>query len=116
VSAAAIAITLVAVAANGSAAILDFTRSPWVLGNMARIGVPENGLRTLGALKLAGALGLLAGLAVPPLGVAAGLGLCAFFVGAVVVTARSGWYAHLPYPTGYLLLAAAALAVAAAAA
>jgi hypothetical protein len=116
VSAAAIAVTLVAAAANGSAALLDFTRSPWVLGNMERVGVPEDGLRTLGALKLAGALGLLAGLAVPLLGVAAGIGLCLFFTGAVVVTARSGWYAHLPYPAGYLLLAVGASAAAAGAA
>ena len=105
-----VVVVALAAAANGCAAMLDFARSEWVLGNMRRLKVPATGLQVLGALKLAGAVGLLAGLAFPVLGAAAAAGLCLFFAAAVAVTLRARWYAHLPYPAGYLLLSAAALA------
>ena len=75
---------------------------------MSRLSVPLEWLPTLGGLKVAGALGLLVGIAVPGLGVAAAAGLILFFAGAVVTVVRARWYAHV-YPEVYLLLAAASL-------
>jgi len=103
-------VTLVAAAANGYAATVDFTRPDWVVTNMTRLGVPQTWLSTLGVLKAAGALGLLVGIAVAPIGVAAAVGLVLFFTGAVVTVVRARWYAHV-YPVVYLLLAAASLAL-----
>ncbi|MDA0172930.1 DoxX family protein [Solirubrobacter taibaiensis] len=105
-------VTVLAAAATLSAAVLDAMRSPWVRANMTRLGVPESGLAPLGALKAAGGAGLLTGLVFAPVGVAAAGGLILFFLGAVAVTVRARWYAHLPYPAGYLALAVAALVVA----
>ncbi len=60
--AAYIIVTVVAAAANIYAATNDFTRPEWLLANMAKLGVPESSLTTLGVLKAAGALGLLVGI------------------------------------------------------
>ena len=56
--------------------------------NMARTGVPESWMTMLGILKAAGALGLLAGFVVPPIGIAAAVGLILFFVGAIITHLR----------------------------
>src|SRR5580765_7454694 len=48
------------------------------------VGVPMKYLPLLAACEIAGALGLVAGIWWPPLGVAAGVGLVIYFVGAVV--------------------------------
>lgn len=69
--------------ANIYAATNDFMRPKWLLGNMSKLGVPESSLPVRGALKAAGALGLLIGLAVPLIGIAAAVGLTLFFIGAV---------------------------------
>jgi hypothetical protein len=63
----------------------------------------------LGALKAAGALGLLVGIAIPLIGVAASAGLVLFFVGAIFSAMRARWYAHIPYPATFLLLAVGSL-------
>lgn len=101
--------TLLAAAANIYGASVDLTRQGWVLDNMGRLGVAPKQLPMLGALKAAGGIGLVVGLVVPVLGVAAGAGLVLYFVGAIVTVLRAGWWAHLPYPTAYLLVSAAAL-------
>jgi hypothetical protein len=103
--------TLLAVAVNAWAATLDFIRSKRVLGDMTRLGVPHSWLFSLGALKVAGALGLLVGIGVPWIGVVAGVGLVLFFAGAIVAHLRVRWYAALPFPAGFLLLAAGSLAL-----
>jgi hypothetical protein len=100
-----VVVTLLAVTANTYAATVDFTRPAWVLDNMTRLGVPHSWLFSLGAAKAAGALGLLVGIGVPPVGVVAAAGLVAFFVGAVLTVVRAGWYAHV-YPVAFLVLAA----------
>jgi hypothetical protein len=82
--------TLLAAAANIYAAASDFTRPAWLLANMTRLGVPEAWLPALGALKAAGALGLLFGIAVPLIGIAAAAGLTLFFIGAVITHLRAG--------------------------
>jgi hypothetical protein len=106
-----IIITILTAAANTYAAAVDFRRPQWVLDNMTMWSGSHSWLFPLGALKAAGALGLLVGIVVPPIGVAAAFGLTLFFVGAIVVVVRARWYAHLPWPVSYLSLAVGALAL-----
>lgn len=104
-------LTIVTAAANLAAALADFLRAGWILDNMTSYGVPRSWLPALGAAKAAGGVGLLAGLAVPALGIAAAVGLVLYFAGAVATVVRARVYLHLPYPGVFLLLAAATLAV-----
>lgn len=106
--AAYVVVTLLAAGTNAYAATVDLTRAGWVIDNMSRLGVPEPWLPTLGVLKAAGAAGLLVGIAVPPIGVAAAAGLVAYFLGAVATVVRARWFAHV-YPLPFLALAAASL-------
>ena len=53
-------VTVFAAATNIFSATLDFIHYKQILINMARVGVSESWLTTLGILKAAGALGLLA--------------------------------------------------------
>lgn len=103
-----IAVTLVAAASNTFFAVNDFRRAEWVLANMSNVGLPDWSLFPLGALKALGAAGLLVGLALPPLGIAAAAGLVVFFVGAVIAHARAGVGGY-QYPGSLLLLAAGSL-------
>jgi DoxX-like protein len=80
--------TVAAATANIYAAANDFIRPKWLLGNMNKLGVPESWLPILGVLKAAGALGLLIGLRVPLIGIAAAAGLTLFFIGAVITHLR----------------------------
>jgi hypothetical protein len=52
------------------------------------VGVPLRYFPVLASLEMAGAVGLLIGIAVPALGVAAGIGLVGYFVGAVASHVR----------------------------
>ena len=106
-----IAVVIATAIANTAAAVADFVRAGWILDNMARYGLAARWVLPLGVLKLAGAVGLVAGLAVPLIGVAAAVGLVLYFVGAVVVVARARCWADLPYPVAFLLLAVATLAL-----
>jgi hypothetical protein len=103
-----LAATLLAAAANIFSATLDFVRYKQVLINMAKVGVSDSWITTLGLLKGAGALGLLVGIVVPLIGIAAAAGLVLFFVGAIAIHLRA-----LDYSFGlavvFLLLAVAAL-------
>lgn len=91
-----VAVTVLAAAANAAAAAFDFARSELVIDNMATLGIPRAWLFPLGALKAAGALGLLVGIGVPLLGVAAAAGLVLFFVGAVISHVHAGVYRSIP--------------------
>jgi len=98
-------------AANTYAAFVDFRRPQWVLDNVSEWGGSHSWLLPLGALKAAGALGLLVGIGVPLIGIAAAVGLILFFVGAITVVIRARWYSHLRWLGTYLLLAVASLAL-----
>lgn len=108
-----VAITILAAAANAFAAANDFIRPKWLLNSMAKVGVPESRLTTLGVLKTAGALGLLVGITLPLIGTAAAVGLVVFFIGAIVthLCARDYGFGSLGLAVAFLLLAVAALAV-----
>ncbi len=103
-----VAVAVVAAALNIWAATLDFRRADSAVANATKVGVPLSWLVPLGVLKMAGAAGLLAGIAAPLLGVAAAIGLVLFFVCAVFAHLRVGWYSTLAFPLGFLLLAVSA--------
>jgi hypothetical protein len=90
----------------------DFVRHPQVLDLMSRAGVPESSMPVLGALKGAGALGLLVGFAVPLIGTAAAFGVILFFVGALITHVRARLYGiWIVFPSVALLWTVAALAL-----
>lgn len=101
-------VTVLAIVALGFSATVDFVRYERVISNMERAGVPESWLNTLGALKAAGALGLLVGFFVPLIGIAAAIGVILFFAGAIITHVRARWYSF-GFPGAYLSLAVGAL-------
>jgi hypothetical protein len=103
-------VTILAAAANIFSAACDFVRYEKVSIAMAKAGVPESWITTLGVLKAVGALGLLVGIAVPLIGTAAAVGLILFFVGAIITHLRGRDYSLGPAIV-FLLLAVAALAL-----
>jgi hypothetical protein len=75
------------------------------------VGVPLNYIPLLAACEFAGALGLVAGIWWPALGIAAAIGLVLYFVGAVVSHLRVGDAKGIGPAVFMLVLAAGALAV-----
>lgn len=102
-------VTIVAALWIGFSAYSIFARASYVVGPLADYGVPQSWWNWLGAAKAAGALGLLVGLFVPVIGIAAGIGLVLYFVGAVVTVLRARSYGTLVAPLMYLTPAVAAL-------
>ena len=106
-----VVVAVLAAVANATAAAFDFARADRVLANMTKVGVPRSWLVPLGALKTAGALGLLVGIGVPLIGIAASAGLILFFVGAIITHVRAHAEAlSYAYPGTFLLLAMGSLA------
>ena len=106
--AAAIASALLAALLVVSATIKLTRREPYVQGYL-RVGVPEERLNLLAIVLLAGAAGLLLGLAWAPLGVAAAAALVVYFVVAIAAHVRADDAANLPTPVAMEAIAAAAL-------
>jgi hypothetical protein len=105
-------VTAVAAFMAGFSGAAIFFRAAFVVGPLAEYGVPRSTWNLLGAAKLAGAVGLLAGYAVPAVGVAAAIGLVLYFAGAVVTVLRARAYGHIPFPLLYMAPAVAVLALA----
>ena len=84
-----ITITILAAAAYGYAAVLNFVGAESVKGVAEKVQVPTRWMIPLGTLLAAGASGLLLGFAVPVLGLAAAIGLVLYFVGALSAHARA---------------------------
>lgn len=103
-------VTLLAAAANGLAAVADLVGHDYPKREADRVGVPHSWLVPLGALLAAGALGLLAGFAVPVLGTLAAAGLVLYFLGAFGAHLRAR-DRHLGPWSVFFSLAVAALAV-----
>ena len=93
-------------------AVSVFIRAPWVVQPLADYGVPEKLVPFLGAAKAAGAVGLVVGLFVPAIGVAAAVGLVLYFAGAVVTVLRARVYTHVPFPLIYVAPVVASLVLA----
>ena len=74
-----------------SSAAMKLRKNEQVLTSIhGTVGVPLRFIPGLAALELAGAAGIIAGLWVAPLGVAAAAGLVAYFLGAVISHLRVG--------------------------
>ncbi|MFG2912670.1 DoxX family protein [Kitasatospora sp. NPDC048298] len=95
----------------GFSAYSVFAGAEYVVKPLADYGVPRAWWPWLGFAKAAGALGLLAGLAVPAVGYAAAVGVVLYFLGAVLTVLRARAYAHVPFPLLYLAPAAASIAL-----
>ena len=106
--AAYLSVTLLTAGANIFSAMCDFVRYKQVSVAMARAGVPDSWMTTLGILKTARALGLLVGIRVPVIGMAAAIGLVLFFVAAIIVHLRAHDYTF-GLAVVFLLLAVASL-------
>lgn len=84
-----IASVLVALVAAASG-IPKALRTPAMIEEAEHIGLSRSGYVVIGVLELAAAAGLLGGLAVAPLGIAAAAGLVLMMIGAVVMHIRAG--------------------------
>ncbi|MCX5199495.1 DoxX family protein [Streptomyces sp. NBC_00249] len=104
-------LTLVTAFMAGFSGVSIFVRAKFVVEPLGAYGVPKSWWNWLGAAKVAGALGLLAGFAVPAVGIAAAVGLVAYFTGAVVTVLRARDYAHVVFPMIYAAPAVAVLAL-----
>ncbi|ALO09516.1 putative integral membrane protein [Streptomyces venezuelae] len=93
--------------ALSASAFLTFTRNPQITGNMTKLGVPESWLPWLATAKAAGAIGLLAGLAVAPLGMAAATGVTLYMAGGILTHLRAKDYEIAPVAVLTLLATAA---------
>jgi uncharacterized membrane protein YphA (DoxX/SURF4 family) len=102
---------LLAVLVLNSAA-MKVRRNEQVLASISgTVGVPERHLPVLAGLEVAGAVGILIGLWLEPLGVAAAIGLVAYFVGALIGHLRVGDTKGAAAPVVPLLLAIAVLGI-----
>ena len=100
--------TSVAALANGYAASLNFVGAESVKVAADRVQVSRRWMVPFGVLLLSGALGLVAGFAVPELGLAAAIGLVLYFTCAVTAHLRVR-DRHIGGAAFFLFLAAAAL-------
>jgi hypothetical protein len=104
-----LAVTLAAALAVAYAAALDFVGAQSVKLVADRVGVSHRWMLPLGTVLAAGAIGLLVGLALPPLGLAAAMGLVLYFICAIGahIRARDRGVGGAVF---FLILAACALA------
>ncbi|MFI5757372.1 DoxX family protein [Streptomyces sp. NPDC051569] len=97
---------LLAVALTGSA-VGTFTRQEKIISSMSALGVPDTWFPRLAALKAAGAVGLVVGLWVPAIGIAAAIGVALYFIGAAITHLRAKDYEIAPVVIIFLLAVAA---------
>jgi DoxX-like family len=107
-----VVITLITATITAGVAIADLIPAGFVLANSAEVEVPRSWLPALGAVKLAGAAGLIVGLlGLRAMGFAAAVGLVLFFVGAVVTHLKAHVLYNIAFPGAFLVLSAATLAL-----
>jgi hypothetical protein len=109
VSTTAAIVSLLLAAIMVAAAARKLTHRAAVVAEYARVGVPEERLNHLALILLAGAAGLLLGLAWAPVGRAAAAGTVAYFLLAVAAHVRHRELANIAVPVAIELLALAAL-------
>src|SRR4051812_8838093 len=88
--AAYVTVPLLAVLFNGSAAVTYLIGHPYPRAQADIKRLPRSWVPRLGLALAAGSLGLLAGFAVPILGVLAAAGLVLYFIGALIAHLRVG--------------------------
>ena len=105
-----VVVTVITAVVTAAIAIPDLIPAGFVLANSAKVHVPRSWLPMLGALKLAGAIGLLVGVVgLPVIGIAAATGLVLYFIGAVIAHVRARVFYNIAFPGAYLGLSAASL-------
>jgi hypothetical protein len=110
-----VVVTVITAIVTAAVAIPDFIPAGFVLANSAKVHVPRSWLPMLGALKVAGAIGLLVGVVgLPAVGIAAAAGLVLFFIGALIAHVRARVLYNIAFPGAYLALSAASLVLLAA--
>ncbi|MFD6393725.1 DoxX family protein [Nocardia sp. NPDC060259] len=108
-------VTVIAALWVGFSAFSLLRRAAFVVDPLVEYGVPQTWWTPLGLAKAAGSIGLIAGLWIPAIGVAAAIGLILYFAGAVVTVLRARSYKTVAFPVLYLLPVAVALGLGAAA-
>ena len=102
----------VPIAACINSAVMKLRRSAQVVALIHEtVGIPLRFLPALAALEIAGAVGILVGLWVRPIGLAAAVGLTAYFIGAVIGHLRVRDTKNLAMPLPPLVLALTVLAL-----
>ncbi|GAA1959545.1 DoxX family protein [Amycolatopsis minnesotensis] len=86
-----------------------FSKQQFVVDPLKEYGVPRSWWNWLAFAKSVGALGLIAGLFAPAIGVAAAVGLILYFLGAAATTVRARSYNTTLFPLLYLAPAVATL-------
>lgn len=98
-----VVLTLVTAGCALGGAWANFTRHPIPVAAAEQVKVPQSLMRLIGSVFLAAALGLLGGLVVPLLGLAASIGLVCFFACAIAAHLRVGDLHLLPAGVGSAL-------------
>ncbi|MFM8240616.1 MAG: DoxX family protein [Actinomycetota bacterium] len=101
---------LLGVAAAGSG-IQKLRRDATVVSAMHAVGVRDPQIPILAILELLGAAGLIVGIWVPFLGMAAAIGLALYFLGAVIAHIRAKSSAKETAPAFIIMLIAIATAI-----
>ncbi|MFG2992812.1 DoxX family protein [Streptomyces sp. NPDC048257] len=105
----AVVFALVGAFMVGFSAASVFLKAKWVVEPLLEYGVPRSWWTWLGVAKAAGAVGLVVGVFVPVVGIAAAVGVGLYFLGAVVTVLRAKSYAHVAFPVIYAAPAVVAL-------
>jgi hypothetical protein len=103
-----VTVLLAAISLNSAAMKLRLAE-PVVASIHGTVGVPMRYLPVLAGLEIAGAVGIVVGLWIEPLGIAAAAGLVAYFLGAVLGHARVRDTKGMTMPLAPLVLAIAVL-------
>ncbi|MEV6275308.1 DoxX family protein [Nocardia sp. NPDC051832] len=102
-------VTVVAALWVGFSAVSLLRRAAFVVEPLVEYGVPETWWTPLGVAKALGSIGLIAGLFVPAIGVAAAIALILYFAGAVITVLRARSYKTVAFPMLYLIPVAVAM-------
>ncbi len=81
-----------------ASAVMKLSHRPDIVDRYARVGVPETHLNALAGILMLGAVGVLAGLAWPSVGIAAAGGLVVYFALAIAAHVRARDAANLMTP------------------
>ena len=85
-----LAVSLLLAAACTVPAAAKLLGHPKMRASAARFGIPRSRYRLIGIAELAAAAGVLAGIAWPPLGIAAASGMAVLLLGALIAHRRAG--------------------------
>ncbi len=88
-----LALTIVTALSAAVGCWMNYVHHPIPVAAAKQVQVPESWMIPLGTAQGAGAIGVLAGFALPPIGIAAAVGLVLFFIGAVIAHLRVGDFA-----------------------